>query len=334
MSDRPRKSDGASPFPDESPPGLARHPASPSPTAPWEAEGTAEFAERPGSIDDEAKEFARTLRALIQSLPPRPDVPRRGAIGAETEAIAGVAAPTLEDQPTTGARATSEDNLRQDDTATFSPDRIGSFAAGSYEVDAALRSDLAEVNRREEVVTIPSVAPLRGDMDREPAADPLHDPIEGMTGEWGAQGTRPVALESSTAGVATVAVAAGVDARADLASWGSRRDRALAAPMIQGVGPAVGTSPEMVPVGPVGPVARLAEGLDRSSAVPAPASSWDGTTGGDPFGGHGAVSPGDEGPSGVDLSPTNALLGQILDELRRHNQSAPIASGRSVYPER
>jgi hypothetical protein len=155
-----------------------------------------------------------------------------------------------------------------------------------------------------------------------------------MTGELGGQETHPVAPESSTAGVATVTVAAGVDGRADLASWGSRRDRAVAGPMIQGVGPAVGTSPEMVAVGPVGPVARLAEGLDGTSAVPAPASSWDGTTGGDPFSGRGAVSPGDKGPSGVDMSPTNALLGQIFDELRRHNQSAPIASGRSVYPER
>ncbi|HEY2158434.1 MAG TPA: hypothetical protein VGH33_22580, partial [Isosphaeraceae bacterium] len=65
------------------------------------------------------------------------------------------------------------------------------------------------------------------------------------------------------------------------------------------------------------------------------ATNWSGLTGGDPLGSRpGAVSPADEGSAGVDLSPTNALLGQILDELRRHQQSAPIASGRLVYPER
>jgi hypothetical protein len=48
----------------------------------------------------------------------------------------------------------------------------------------------------------------------------------------------------------------------------------------------------------------------------------------------GAISPSNEASAGLDLNPTNALLGQILDELRRHQQSAPLASGRSVYPER
>ena len=48
----------------------------------------------------------------------------------------------------------------------------------------------------------------------------------------------------------------------------------------------------------------------------------------------GATSTKDDGSTGVDLSPTNALLGQILDELRRQQQLARIVSGRSVYPER
>jgi hypothetical protein len=46
------------------------------------------------------------------------------------------------------------------------------------------------------------------------------------------------------------------------------------------------------------------------------------------------MSVSDEGQAGVDLSATNALLGQILDELRRRTWSAPIASTRAVYPER
>jgi hypothetical protein len=83
-----------------------------------------------------------------------------------------------------------------------------------------------------------------------------------------------------------------------------------------------------VAVGPVGPAGSLEESFDRP---PSPSLIWDEPLSGDR---PGSQAPSGEGLSGVDLRPTNELLGQILDELRRLHQPAPIASGRSVYPER
>ncbi len=46
------------------------------------------------------------------------------------------------------------------------------------------------------------------------------------------------------------------------------------------------------------------------------------------------ASASDETQGGADMGRTNALLEQILDELRKSPQSSFVASGRSIYPER
>jgi hypothetical protein len=60
-----------------------------------------------------------------------------------------------------------------------------------------------------------------------------------------------------------------------------------------------------------------------------------GQIGGDSFSSHDGVGAGpDDSRSGGDMSRTNTLLEQILDELRRHEQPSYVQSGRSVDPER
>jgi hypothetical protein len=265
--------------------------------------------------------------------------------------------PAFEDQPSAGRQAESENNnVREGALISPTPDRAGPSAMAGHE-DAAPRPDFGPSDRREEVVTISSASPLQGGLDGEPAGYPNPDrsrdliegpaigPVSPGAGDWAdggeslggriVEGARHSLADFPMAGVAAAAVARSIESPPDLERLRSRSDRSPGESATRGSASVSGAAPETVAVGLVGPASRHDDSFDRASGEPASATNWGGSSCDDPFGGrHGTASAADEGPAGVDLSATNALLGQILDELRRHQQSAPIASGRSVYPER
>jgi hypothetical protein len=347
MSDRPRNPSRAGLFSGEAPSDrssgetadpLQGHPLGPHhPASPPAIESATGLTDRAQAVSNaEAEQFARTLKDLIQSLPRRPGASSASAPGSAPEGIAGVATPTFEDLPAGERRAKSgEDDLSLATGSTpTGAGRGDSPAVGGYEAGSSARPDLWRAGG-EGVTTVALAAPLSAARDGEQAGQP---PVNGnradVGGTSGGQadgGSNPFAAEAAMIGVAAVAIAAGVDPSADLGRRGSPSDRATIEPATTGGVPAAWT-PETVAVGQIGPAGRNDEGFDRASAS---ATSWGGASGGDPFAtDYGNASPAVEGPSGVDMGPTNALLGQILDELRRHQQSASISSGRSVYPER
>ncbi len=309
----------------------------------------AESSDRLGAIDDETKQLASTLHDLIQSLPRRPGSSPSEATGSPAEGISGVATPTFDDQPTDERRARSGGDGLAGDPIPPGADRATPPAEGRRESDTTARPDLGGADRRDEVVAMPSAGPVPGnpgvDPTGHPAPDRSRDPIEGSvmgrvpSGEGdpsegrAGQGSHSFVVESAATGIVAGAVSAAIEPQAALGPGGFRPDRATNETAILGDA-GTGASLETIAVGPIGPAGRPEEGLDRAASPSSTSMAWGMSPGGDPSeGGLGAGPLAVEGPGGVDMAPTNALLGQILDELRRQQQ-APIASGRSVYPER
>lgn len=295
----------------------------------------------PPRIDDEAERFARTLRDVIQSLPGRPGSVPSGTPAPAHGGIFGVATPTFDDQPADGRRAESGQGDSAGDSITLGMDRLDSSTAGRHESETSPRTDLGRVDRRDEVVAIPSAAPPlgghEGDLSGHPASDRSREPVDGFVigpASSGAQ-SGSFAVEATTAGIASGAFATAVDPYSTLGTAGFSLDRASSEVGTQDGDPRIGPPSGTVAIGPIGPAGRPDESFDRAPSPSASAAPWSGSTGGDPFAAHlGFPSAAGEGQAGADLNQTNALLGQILDELRRNQQQAPIASGRSVYPER
>ena len=293
----------------------SRHPASPPP------------------VDDEERRFARGLQELIQSLPSRsasaPPEPAR-------DGIFGVTTPTFEDQPANERRAESEKGGAESDSIPLGTDRLDSSTGGHHESETSPRPDLGRVDRRDEIVVIPSATPplggQEGELSGHPAYDRSRESGDGSVIGPASSGVQsgPLAVDATTAGIAAAAFAPTVDHYATLRTEGPLADRASSDVTTQDGDPRIGAPSETVATGPIGPAGRPEESFDRAPT----AATWGVSTVGDPFAAHiGFPSTTGEGQAGVDLNQTNVLLGQILDELRRQQQ-APIASGRSVYPER
>ncbi len=361
MSDRSGKPDRARLLKDatqpESPREEAprpRHPISSPPIDSSETNRLGEVTDRSGPTDDDTRKLAQTIRGLIQSLPRRQIGSAQGILESAADAIVGAVAPTFEEQSPVDRRAEAEDGGREDDSISPVSGSSRLPAPGGHVGTTAL-SDSGALQRREEIVSASLIAPLLGGACREPDGNPtanrwpdpggvaiaspaFSDDRAGCIDSREARATEstpPPLMDSSSAVPAAVAVAGNVDFHADLGRRIYRPDHAVNDPTMYGVGSSVGTLPEMVAIGPIGPTGRLDEGFDRASGESVPSMSLAELAGADSAGGpRGAASAREEGAIGVDLSPTNALLGQILDELRRHQQPAQIASGRSVYPER
>lgn len=349
MSDRPRNPSraglfsGEAPFdrsagetadPRQGPPFSPRHSASPP-----AIESPTESIERTRTVNDnEAEQLARTLKDLFQSLPRRPGVTSESAPASAPGGVAGVAAPTFEDFPSDERRAKfGEDSPGLGtESASTGPGGGDSPAMGGHGEDSFARPDLCQGG---DTATVALVTPISAVPDGETTGTPPADGNEadagGTSGGLATPSPSPFAAESTMIGADAGAIAAGVGPAADLGRLGSPSAGATIEATAQGGTPAAWSSPETVAIGSIGLVGHNAEGFDPTLSSSTSAMTWGGVSGGVPFAtANGTVSPGGEGPSGLDLGPTNALLGQILDELRRHQQSAPIVSGRSVYPER
>jgi hypothetical protein len=315
-----------------------------------ESDRSSESTDRVGSTsDDEANGFARTLLDLIQSLPRRPVESARGIIGSTSDAIIGPVTPVFEEQFSVGRRVEGEDSVREGDFPISS-----SLGPPAPVGDEAASGGTGGADRREEIAPLPLSAMLCGSAHEEPAETLIanrREPNEGSFTDPALSADRVSGVESSGARavkpthspvadtssdiLAAAAIAGNVELHTGPDPWTSCRDGVASELTMRGAASSVRMPPETVAVGPVGPVAGHDEVFGRTTAESSFATSWSESSGADLLSSRpGAASPADEGSAGVDLNPTNALLGQILDELRRHHQSAPLASGRSVYPER
>jgi hypothetical protein len=331
-----------------------RHSVSPPTIDSPEADRPRDSTDRLGPTgDDEANGLARTLRDLVQSLPRHPVDSVQGAIESAPDSIIGPVTPTFEDQFSVERWVESEDGVRKIELNSSVSGRIGSSAPSDHE-NAPARSDSGRSDRREEIAALSSITTPYERVYGDPAGTPIGNRLEpgklpiagsGLSADRvrsvESPGIRAAELaHSPVADISSnnLAAATGVgntELSLDLGRWTSSPDRESPDSMMRGGALSIGTPPETVAVGPVGPAGRHDEDFDRASGESGTATRWSGLSGGDPLSSRPtAISPADEGPTGVDLSPTNALLGQILDELRRHHQSAPIASSRFVYPER
>ncbi len=330
-----------------------RHSVSPPTIDSSDADSSPESPDRPSSTGEDANGLARTLRELIHSLPRRPVESAQGTIESTPDSVVGAVTPTFEDPCANGRRVESERGVSGSELHSPMSGRSGPPAPGRHE-DAGTRSESGESDRREPIAALSVDTTVYGRAHGEPAESQTahrHEPGEGPIAEAvfsvdrigavepsGARAAEPTparVADNSSAGLMVAAITRNGELDTDLGRWTSRANEAVPAPIMEGITSSVRTPAETVAVGPVGPAARYAEGFDRTSGESASATSWSGSSDVDPLGVRpGAVSPADEGSIGIDLNPTNALLGQILDELRRQQQSAPIASGRMVYPER
>lgn len=323
MSDRPRQPDRAGRFADASPtdptrdaPPVTHHPAEPPPV-------------------DQAAPASLTLRDLILSLPRRPGPDSAPDPASVPDGVSGVATPTYDDPPADERRAKHAEESGASDLPPPASDRAHSLREGRDDGPTPVRADLGGGNRRDEVVPLLAAPPNPGGpgaelpgypaFSRSVAADveapPSRDRVDRSQGEYATAAVSPMG-----------GIAAAVEAPTGLGRWASTQDRSTEG------GPGGDTFPtgstvDVVAIGPVGPAVRTEDPFDRGTSQAIVTTPWGGPSG-DSFAGRPeASSPAGEGAPGVDLGPTNALLGQILDELRRQQQ-APIASGRSVYPER
>lgn len=361
MSDRPRKPSRSGLFSGANPPGRplveradplretspgSYHPASPTPLDPSKPGGPTGPDDRTGAVDDRAKQFALTLRDLIESLPPRADS-AAARLAPAPQGIPGVTMPAFEDHPAVERQARTVEDVPGGGPSPSDFDRVGPPTRGRLEADATARPDLARSDRRDEDLVIPSTALSPGgpevDLPGYPTSERSPGPVESaleptcsgiqpdVGGSFGGDGPgeRSLAIEVPMAGIAA-APAAGVDLRIGPVHRGIAADLGPSGSESSGVDDGAGES-QTIAVGPVGSAGRFEESFDRPPSSTAPTASWGGSSGGDPSG---AVRSPVEGASGADFGPTNALLERILDELRRQHRSAPIASGRSVYPER
>src|SRR5262249_43662453 len=133
--------------------------------------------DRPGASDDDLEDFARGLRDLVRSVPPRPAGSSQSAFGPSADAVAGIAAPALDDHSSNKTPTKSGEDTREGEQASSSWVRIGT-PVGSPEAVVSARSDHAGSNRRE-VIAIPSVSPVRRSVDAEQASVSPRDPIGG-----------------------------------------------------------------------------------------------------------------------------------------------------------
>lgn len=313
------------------------HPASLPPI-----DSPAEFTDRAHAVDkSEAKQLARTLKDIFQSLAGHPvSSPTLTSVAAPEE-IAGVVTPSVEVPTASGRHAKPSDDGPglTTESAPTGPVLGDSLAGGRDGVDSSARSELQSADRGEFVGTAALAMPLSVARDGEPTGQPASSadrPTGGETSEGLAlRGPSFIAAEAALVGGAAVAIAVGGEPAPDFGRWSSSSDRATLEAATRGGVHAVAASQETIAVGPIGLVGRNDEGLDRASFASVAPTTWGGASGGDLFAtGHGDASTAAEGPGGSDLGPTNALLVQILDELRRNSQASFIASGRSVYPER
>jgi hypothetical protein len=94
-------------------------------------------------------------------------------------------------------------------------------------------------------------------------------------------------------------------------------------------------STEGMTVPAAGLLGRSEEPFEGSSASSNSSISMGGQIGGDSFSSHdGGGAAQDDSRTGGDMTRTNTLLEQILNELRQNAQPAYVQSSRSVYPER
>lgn len=350
MSDRPPRPDRAGLFFDEGPRETSSGPRHPSSPPPIEPSG----ADRPDLMEKVAPP-AQALRNLIQSLPRRPGPMLSNVSPPTLEGIFGVAPPSFVEQPSGEGRPRPED-ISASDPIPAGTDRSGTPPASIHEPETTMLRDPRGVDRRDEVITVLSTAPVAGDHPESPAshqgtfahppdlmagsaADPLSSGsrIEEarLPEREPAGGSRPGVVDLSAAVGPPGAVTAAVEPPSIPGSGTFAVDRLATEPAFRGVWATTEPARVAVEVGPVGPAARRDEGFDGMPSVPAASASWGASMGEDPLSGRrGTTSAADEGVAGVDLSATNALLVQILDELRRQHQPGPFASARSVYPER
>ena len=333
MSDRPRNPSRSGLFSDANPPERSLGEGRDLQTEP--SQGTRHPASPP-PIDDEAKQFARTLRGLIQSLPRGPGSAPTGATAPAYDGIFGIVAPAFEDQPADDRRAESGRDNQEGDSISQGTGRPDSATQDRHESDTSTRPDLGSGDRPDAVAAIPSAVPPpgghEGDLSGHPVSDRSREPAGGSVVGPASTG---VQIGSFAAEVTSTGIAAAVEPHAALGPAGFPLDRASAEAAAQDDGAGLAATSETVAIGPIGPAGRPEETFDRGPAQAVSATTWGGSLDGDPFGGYlGSASSAGEAQGGADLNQTNALLGQILDELRRYQQQAPIASGRSVYPER
>ncbi len=330
-----------------------RHAVSPPTNDSFEVNRSPEPTDRLGPDDDDANGLGQTLRDLIESLPRGAVESARRTVESTPDAIVGPVTLTFDDQSAVERRVESEDGAREGDSNSPVSGRYGLPAKGGLE-DAPARSESGGTDHREEIAALSSITVLHPiahgglagaaianptDLGEGPIVRPAFsvDRVGGVEspGAWAAEPTHPPVADTSSKGLAAAAIAGNLELHTDLGRWTTRPDRAATEPTMRGVASIIRMPPETVAVGPVGLATRHDVGIDRTSGESGSATTWSGLAGGDLLGSRpGAVSPADEGSAGVDLSSTNALLGQILDELRRHQQSALTTSGRLVYPER
>jgi len=316
--------------------GEGPHPAEPpSPTAPPRVADAAHPA---------ADDLSRTLRDLIRSLPGRPGTPPAAPAG-----VADVGAPLPDERlgSSRGPHAAGEEVIRPDQAgpgqASLAPPGVldapppaGTAAAGPAGrgggVEATVTAPPLDILRADPAGSgSPRTAPSES-LALGPAPPPA---VGGMMFELAADVGRTAPGGEDAAGAMSSGMTDGVVPSGDLLAAAGRGAAPSSPATDVGAGPAGpgggAWGPETVPS--VGLIRGYDEAPGRGPDPSAASGGW-----GDPSADPAAAlapnaTPGEAGAQPADLSRTNALLEQILEELRRQ-QPSYVASGRSVYPER
>jgi hypothetical protein len=353
----PRESINSSPF---SSPRGSRSPIEP-PTA-----RDSEHAHQ--VVDQETKNLSQTIRELIRGVPAAPASSPIDRNPIAPEGRTGGFLPSFEDVMESKSSSGSEVPATTAELPHPAQDR--SALCVQRETDSLATTDHGSSG--EPLTTtpvVPAAAPMDAlghDLSGDPRADRPGALAEEKTGPTKTAGNLPHGSESTHAliGALTGSVDTSHDRNFTPASTGVGND--ISQTPLSASGPLVVDS--HIAPGDVGGVASrdasmeesgtgvLARGETSMERMTVPASgllgrgedpfesassssnssaSMGGQIGGDSFSSHDDVGAGpDDSRAGGDMTRTNTLLEQILDELRRHEQPSYVQSGRSVYPER
>jgi hypothetical protein len=374
MSERPRKSNRAGTFRSEPPlEGVPRESTNSSPFSSLRASSSpiepasVRDSERPHQVvDHESKTLARTIQELIQGVPASPASSPIDRNPNAPEGRAGGFFPSFDGVLESKSSSRIEESAPAGELPYPVPDR--SALSMNRETDSLATSDHGISG---EPLSTAAIVPagatwdaLGHDLSGDPAADRPGDLDTERSGPT--KTTGDLSHESASVPTGIGSLAGSGDTTHDLnftqASTGVGQDSSptpLAASVPLTVdshmapGHVVGIGSRDAPAEQSrdGVVARGEASMERMT-VPArgllglseepfesgSASSNSSTSMGDPSGGDSFSSHdgagADDSRAGGDMTRTNTLLEQILDELRRNGQPTYVQSGRSVDPER